>query len=138
VDPADRVDARQASSDPQRVGDPLGLDERFHVEIELEVDLGRDRPLGDEQLGIGIARPSQIASDQLAQTPEVGEVDLLVLRGRVGEIWGAVAERVVPAGLTGVSGSKLGVRTGGKLAWKFQPCLEVPTQNSAYTPGKSR
>src|ERR1035437_3078467 len=65
MDPPDRIDARQALSYAQRVGDPLGLNEGFHVEIELEVHRGGDRPLGDEQLGMGIARPSQIAIDQL-------------------------------------------------------------------------
>jgi hypothetical protein len=36
VDPADRLDAGQALSDTQPVGDPLGLKQGFHEEIELE------------------------------------------------------------------------------------------------------
>jgi hypothetical protein len=65
VDPPDCVDARQAFSDTQPVGDPLGLNQGFYVVVELEVNLGRDRPLGEEQLRIGVTRPAQIAIDEL-------------------------------------------------------------------------
>src|SRR5580704_18073996 len=40
MDPADRVDAWQALSDTQPVGDPLGLKQGFNIEVELEVGLG--------------------------------------------------------------------------------------------------
>ena len=61
VDPADDVDARPAARDPQAGGDPFRLHRRVDVEVELIVDRRGDRPLGDEQPRVAVARPAQIA-----------------------------------------------------------------------------
>src|ERR1035437_2883753 len=49
VDPADRIDAREFVGDAQPVGDPARLDRLFDVEVELFIDFGGHRPLGDEE-----------------------------------------------------------------------------------------
>src|SRR5438128_10966076 len=68
MDPAERVDAREFARDAQPVGDPQGLYSLFHVVVDLSV-LGRgDRPLREEQLGLGVCGTAEVLSDDFAQT----------------------------------------------------------------------
>src|SRR5207302_10170976 len=71
MDPPDRVHAREFARYAQPVGDPQRLDPLFDVVVELKVGSGGDRPLGEEQLGFGVAGTAEVLVDEFAQPAQV-------------------------------------------------------------------